>query len=333
MWPIPEGAWRQAWQWLCRRRKKAPAGADIWHLRFHREQILPGLIRAAESGTYRLSPVQVVRRRHGQESLLQWCARDALVLKWVSLQAVGRLPFSPRCTHTAGHRGGRDGLQAITRCLQEGYTFVYRTDIRGYYRHIRKAELYSLVKAAVADPALCAIVKQFVYYSVEDGGEFHTPETGISRGCALSPLPGASFLWYVDGGFEREEGMFYVRYMDDFLFLSQRCWPVRRAIARLHRYFDDTGFTCHPDKTKVGRTTKGFDWLGVWFDERGPAGIAPRAQENHRTRCLRLEEQARRCGLPEEAVRARVQQYEARWRIWARSQLAAAGSHWGMAWE
>ncbi|HGG6427541.1 TPA: reverse transcriptase domain-containing protein [Salmonella enterica subsp. enterica serovar Kottbus] len=328
MWSIPKGTWRQAWQWLCRRRKKAPAGADIWHLRFHREQILPDLIRAAESGTYRLSPMQVVRRRHGQESLLQWCARDALVLKWVSLQVAGRLPFSPRCTHTAGHRGGRDGLQAITRCLQEGYTFVYRTDIRGYYRHIRKAQLKQHVNRFVPEPHLKQLIHQYVDYSVEDGGEFYTPPSGIPRGCALSPLLGASFLWYVDGGFEREEGMFYVRYMDDFLYLSQRRWPVRRAIARLHRYFDDTGFTCHPNKTMVGRTTKGFDWLGVWFDERGPAGIAPRAQENHRTRCLRLEEQTRRRGMSEEAVRARVQQYEVRWRVWADCQLQAAKADW-----
>ena len=74
----------------------------------------------------------------------------------------------------------------------------------------------------------------------------------------------------------------------------------------------------------VGRVEKGFDWLGVWFDERGPVGIAPRALENHRTRCLRLEEQARRCGLSEEEIQARVQQYEARWMVWADGQLCAA---------
>ncbi|HGB9753310.1 TPA: hypothetical protein ACIYX1_005005 [Escherichia coli] len=60
--------------------------------------------------------------------------------------------------------------------------------------------------------------------------------------------------------------------MDDFLFLSQRHWPVRRAISRLHQYFDNTGFECHPDKTTAGRVEKDFDWLGVWFDERGPSG-------------------------------------------------------------
>lgn len=120
--------------------------------------------------------------------------------------------------------------------------------------------------------------------------------------------------------------MFYVRYMDDFLFLSQRRWSVRRAVVWLHQYFDNTGFEGHPDKTTVGRAEKSFDWLGVWFDESGSVGIAPRALENHRTRCLRLEEQTRCLGLPEEQIRARVQQYEARWWVWTRSLMGAASN-------
>jgi RNA-directed DNA polymerase len=39
---------------------------------------------------------------------------------------------------------------------------------------------------------------------------------------------------------------------------------------------------------------------------------------------LRLEEQARRRGLSEEAVRQRVQQYETRWTSWAERQMKAA---------
>lgn len=88
--------------------------------------------------------------------------------------------------------------------------------------------------------------------------------------------------------------------MDDFLFLSQRRWPVRRAIARLYQFFENAGFDCHPDKTTVGRAEKDFDWLGVWFEERGPVGVAPRALENHCIRCSRLEEQTRSRGLSEE---------------------------------
>ncbi|WP_199805169.1 hypothetical protein [Salmonella enterica] len=112
--------------------------------------------------------------------------------------------------------------------------------------------------------------------------------------------------------------------MTRLLFLSTRRWPLRRAVRRLHNYFEYTGFECHPDKTQVGRTERGFDWPGVWFDATGPTGIAPRAKENHRACRLRLEEQARRRGLSEEAVRQRVQQYDVRWKSCAECQLHSA---------
>lgn len=143
------------------------------------------------------------------------------------------------------------------------------------------------------------------------------------RECARPSL-GASFLWYVDSAFSRQEDIYYVCYMNDFLFLSTRRWPLRRAVRRLHDYFEDTGFECHPDKTLVGCTDCGSDWLGVWFDATGPTGIAPRAKENHRACRLRLEEQARRRGLSEVAIQHRVQQYEARWLLWAERQMTAA---------
>lgn len=253
-----------------------------------------------------------------------WSAADALVMKWVALEIKDQLPLQSRCVHTAGHRGGRDSLAEITQTLALGARFVWRTDIRGYYRHIRKQQPWHHVCRFVSSPVLQNIIKQYIWYTVEHGGEFFTPQGGICRGSALSPLLGVSFLWYVDSAFRRQEDIYYVRYMDDFLFLSARRWPLRRAVRRLHDYFEDTGFECHPDKTQVGRIERGFDWLGVWFDATGPTGIAPRAKENHRARRLRLEEQARRCGLSEEAVRLRVQQYEARWKKWAERQLASA---------
>lgn len=160
--------------------------------------------------------------------------------------------------------------------------------------------------------------------TVEDGGEFYTSPDGICRGSSLSPLLGTSYLWYVDSAFARQENFFYVRDKDDFLFLSPRRWPVRRCVQQLRDYFDLAGFECHPDKTQLGRVDKGFDWLGVWFNADGPAGIAPRAKENHRLRKLRLEEQARRRRLSEKEIRLRVQQYERRWEGWAERQLRAA---------
>lgn len=77
-------------------------------------------------------------------------------------------------------------------------------------------------------------------------------------------------------------------------------------------------------KTRHGKIAQGFDWLGVWFTDNGSTGIAPRANENHRLRRLRLIEQARRTGLTEPEIHDRVQLYDRRWLTWAESQLSAA---------
>ncbi|ECV2306859.1 transposase [Salmonella enterica subsp. enterica serovar Javiana] len=308
--------WDEAYRWVCNARRHHPANADIWDLRFHWRNRAESLYRQILSGDYRLSAMQRYRQP-SRESYIMWSAQDALVLKWVTLIIRSYLPVHEACTHVAGRQGRREQLSEIDAWLKQGDRYVFRTDIRGYYRHIRRESVYALVCQHVAHPVLRDLVRQYLYYSVEEGGEFYTPLSGICRGCSLSPLIGAALLWETDRRLSALKGIHYRRYMDDFLILSDRRWPVRRARELLYEHFDINEFSAHPDKTQVGKTEKGFDWLGVWFTARGAEGIAPRALENHRCRRLRLEEQLRRRGLSESAIVERVQRYEQRWNIWA----------------
>ncbi|VEI77001.1 Retron-type reverse transcriptase [Serratia fonticola] len=310
--------WLNAYAWLGQRRRHAPPNADIWHLRFHWAERAEALYQQVCSGNYRLLPMQVYR--HYDRSWLQWGAQDALVLKWASWQVENQLPTHERCAHIKGH-GGRKSVDQVWRELTSGdYAFVYRTDIRGYYRHIRKAQVLSLVQQHVNDPVLTDLIEQYVYYSVEDGGEITTPEQGICRGCALSPLIGASLLHHVDRYFAAQENVFYLRYMDDFVLLTRTRWQLRRCVKRMHEFFNLSGFETHPDKTQLGRIEHGFDWLGLWFTPTGTS-IAPRALENYRAQRMRLYEQARRRGLSQAATDERVHAYETRWNIWAKGML------------
>ena len=54
-------------------------------------------------------------------------------------------------------------------------------------------------------------------------------------------------------------GQFYMRFMDDILVLAPTRWRLRKAVNEV------LGSLCllkHPDKTFVGRTERGFDFLG-----------------------------------------------------------------------
>jgi len=77
------------------------------------------------------------------------------------------------------------------------------------------------------DPACLNLLDQYLYYSVEDGGEIRAPETDIPRGCALSPLTGAVLLWHMDRTFGCQTGQYYLRYMDNFLLPARHRWRVK----------------------------------------------------------------------------------------------------------
>lgn len=51
----------------------------------------------------------------------------------------------------------------------------------------------------IDDPMLTELVEQYLYYSVEDGGDIFPPDQGGCRDCALGPLMGATLLYHVYG--------------------------------------------------------------------------------------------------------------------------------------
>ncbi|MCU6244089.1 reverse transcriptase domain-containing protein [Enterobacter asburiae] len=203
----------------------------------------------------------------------------------------------------------------MTKALQSArYPWVCRTDVKGYYGSMNKKKLLACVNRQVHDPVLRSLIAQYVHYTVEEGGEFYTPEKGIARGCALSPLMGALYLAQMEEHFSRETGIYYARYMDDVVILAKTRWQLRRHVRALNGFFEAGEVEQHPDKTFIGRTERGFDWMGAQMGDAGVEGIAHRAMANYGERLRRLYEQFR--GTP--AVRqARMSAYRKHWARWA----------------
>ncbi|MFN3069110.1 hypothetical protein ACKWMY_13460 [Serratia sp. J2] len=112
-----------------------------------------------------------------------------------------------------GERRKRGGL---TVYWPEGigshpWRHVYRTDIRGYYRHILKHQVAGQLKWHIEDTVCRDLCLQWLHYSIEDGGEIVTPEKEICRDSALIPLIGGSLLRHVDSYFSTREEIFYAR--------------------------------------------------------------------------------------------------------------------------
>ena len=250
-----------------------------------------------------------------------WSARDALVLKMLTLILHHHLPCHTTCSHIKGHGGSKQSVQRThDRITSKRYPFVVRTDIKGYYANINKHQLLNQLAPYIPNRIILNLLSQYLCYSIEKGGTFHTPRKGISRGCALSPLIAGFQLYCIDNYFAKQKKCRYQRYMDDFLILCPTRWHCRRAVKMLNHYFNHFGFTQHPDKTYIGKTSHGFDWLGYQFNHQGVLSVSPRSLDNARTKLHLLYEQAsckQTHPKPQQVV-----DYIKRWMQWACSGLS-----------
>ena len=272
------------YHWLCRQRRHFPANADVWDLRWHWPTERLRLQAEIAQGALRLGPLSIITPANG-EPLHLWGARDALVLKALTLAIGPRLALSPRCVHVKGH----GGLKAAVRRVQQqfgAHEFELRTDGKGFYENIDQPTLLAQLAAQVRDPGLLGLLRQAITRSVERGGLWRDIRTGILRGCPLSPLLGALYLKALDDRLG-ERNVFYVRYMNDILVLTRTHSQLRRAVRTLNRIFDQLKLEMAPDKTFIGRIARGFDFLGYQFS-RAPLRLAAKTLTKHAARWHRL---------------------------------------------
>jgi len=128
-------------------------------------------------------------------------------------------------------------------------------------------------------------------------------------------LIGAFYLKLLDERMETT-GLAYARFMDDWVILAPTRWKLRAAIRLVNETLAELKLQQHPDKTFIGRVSRGFDFLGYLFT---PAGleVAPRAVASCVERVVRLYERG--------VDLIHIGAYVRRWLRWARSGLRALG--------
>ena len=168
----------------------------------------------------------------------------------------------------------------------------------------------------ITDEPLLNLITQYLRRTAERGGLFWDHRQGISLGCPLSPVIGAFFLLELDDQLDRT-GLFWRRYMDDVLVLAPTRWKLRRAVRVVQQVFNALGLRMHPEKAFIGRTEKGFEWLGYRVS---PAGLtlATRTVQKFTARVYRLYEQQSKT----RALSYRLGDYVRRWMIWVRAGLS-----------
>ena len=250
-----------------------------------------------------------------------WCARDALVLKAMSLVLTAELlPTLPKsCSHVAGNGGSKGALRGLRRAMHQ-HEFVFRSDVKGYYAHIQHERLINQLRARFPTQTLLLSLlrRHLTRVMITHRGEYLSCECGIGLGSPLSPLLGALYLESMDREMEQlmiSTGIYYVRFMDDWVVLSPRRWKLKKAIARINHHLSEHGMQQHPDKTFIGRLVRGFSFLGFTLNHQGLTGIAPPTLQRYRHKLRQLYEQKR----PLQIVERTVGQYQTGFTRWALS--------------
>jgi RNA-directed DNA polymerase len=306
-----------AYQWLCRAREKAPANHSIWHLRWSWKHTLPKITQKLTTHTYRFSPVRLIKSTDGSH-LECWEPSDSIVLKALTLHLQPALlpHLSKKCYHLSGRGGVKAATSKIQNLLRSGsYPYVARSDAKGYYANIQHTRLLELLRQHTSDPITLDLVSQYCQRSITRGGYYAERRKGISLGCPISPLMGALYLSPLDQAMSKLPGIRYLRFMDDWVILAESRWKLRRAVRIMNQVLQQLGLAQHPDKTFIGRTARGFDFLGIQFTATGDISPSAVSIARHTEKTAQLYEQ----GAPQE----RIEQYRQNWLRYLRGILGS----------
>ncbi len=186
-----------------------------------------------------------------------------------------------------------------------------KTDVKAYYASMDHARLLDRLARYISDRRVLNLVTQYLRRSVEGGGHDWTYPQGIALGCPLSPVLGAFFLYELDQKLE-EAGYCALWFMDDVLVLTPTRWKLRRAVRLVNQTLTGLELAKALNKTYIGRTAKGFTWLGYHLGA-GRVCVARTTWGRFAARIGRLYEQ--------HADQTRMGRYVQHWLRWVQSGL------------
>jgi hypothetical protein len=303
----------EALKWLKSARTSWPANDSVWHFLRDSQTELPAIRKALEQGTYQFEPVKKITRTE-KEPIWIWHARDTFVLKALSLYLNETVlsKFSPQCVHIQGNGGIHSAIRFINKQIPE-QTYVFRSDVKSYYESMEHAEILRLLGNITDCPLIHSFFENFLSHLEDYNCILTTTVKGISKGCPISPLLGALYLCELDRSMEHAP-VAYVRYMDDWCILAKTKWVLRKAVKTTNQILSRLNVCKHPDKTFIGRITRGFDFLGFHFTEKGLLKVATITRQKMLLKLRKLYEHPR-------GTDAAVVGYLKRWNSWVDSVM------------
>ena len=288
--------------------------SDFWAYHQHWQTNKVDLQWRLQQGAFCFQPVRDVEvtdeQGHTSRKEIR-CAEDRLLIRAMAqvLKPVFGEALSSNCVHLAGN-GGLKATVAQTQDYINQYPNhqVIKSDIKGYYANIDHTVINEQFQHLLPnEPMLHTLLWQFMRRTVEFGGNYRDVECGLPLGASLSPLLGALYLSPLDELAKSTPDTFYKRYMDDWVWVLPKKQDLRKALKQQYGALQTLRVAMHPDKTFIGKVSKGFDFLGFHLTPTGVT-VSDTSLSRHEQKVARLYEQG--------ASTKRIRAYRLRWLAW-----------------
>ena len=241
-----------------------------------RKQILL-LAEELKAGTWKPQPymeIEVAKTKNPEErrKLGMTAIRDKIV------QHAIKSVIEPRYEkiflgNSYGYRPGKGATKAIRRvlfeCHKAQYKYVLRLDIDNFFDTIDHEILQKRLIATGTDSELVRLIMLCVQMGKvkQNSREWVETEFGTPQGAVLSPILSNLYLHSFDQ-FAVSRGVPYIRYADDFLFLTETKEQAENILAKTEAHLKEKLKLSLNQPPSIIDLKDGFDFLGVTIKEK-----------------------------------------------------------------
>ncbi len=180
-----------------------------------------------------------------------------------------------------GYRKGKSRMQARDKILalnRQGYEWFFEADIQSFFDLVSHDEIENRLNSFFPDEPLSIQIMQWLRAPVRFEGETIQRQAGLPQGSPVSPMLANLLLEDFDADLEAA-GMKLLRFADDFVILCKNRKQAEAAAKRARHSLQELGLDFNEAKTRMGKFSQGFKFLGYTFLE----GYAIESYRNHET--------------------------------------------------
>ena len=241
----------------------------------HRRRPMPleGLCGALNAGQYMPGALKeaIIQKEDGSDRCLLIPTEYDRIAGRIALQRLesinNKLPES-----ALGFRPGRGIQQALVETAahlhNNPHSIIFKFDVKEFFPSVDYEEALAILQSQAPDPiALDILTRQYTRWGAEHGG--------VPQGCPGSPFLSNLVLRDLDEELE-DLDIFYIRYADDGLIITEDEDTLNRAIHTLMDGLAARGLKLHDRKSKLIEDNW-FEFLGILISRGGKFRIPPKA--------------------------------------------------------